>query len=300
VEVAIEATRSRYRLYDLLEENGIKVKLSHPFKTKAIASAKIKNDKIDSKVMAHLLRADLLPISFVPLRCVRLQREPLCCRASLVRVQIGIKNRIHTILAKNNINHDFSDLFGKQGMSFLDSLPLHEIYRMALEGYLSVLQDLEEQIGSASKKLEALIRQDEGEKLRITISGVGYYGALLIKSEIGDINHFPSAKQLCSYAGTIPSAYASGNTIFHRHITKQGSKWLRWIMAEAVQATINCDADLFAYYQRLKIKKGTNTAKVSTARRILTIAYRVLSQERIYLRNRRIKTNRASVALVTS
>jgi len=62
VTVAIEATRGWYWLYDLLEEHGMEVKLSHPLKTKAIASAKIKNDKIDSKVLAHLLRSDLFTL----------------------------------------------------------------------------------------------------------------------------------------------------------------------------------------------------------------------------------------------
>lgn len=49
VEVAIEATRNWYWLYDLLEEAGVGVKLPRPVKTKAIASAKTKNDKIDSR-----------------------------------------------------------------------------------------------------------------------------------------------------------------------------------------------------------------------------------------------------------
>ena len=97
VEVAIEATRSWYWLYDLLEESGIKVKLSHPLKTKAIASAKVKNDKIDSKVLAHLLRADLLPLPYVPERNIRMLRQFLRYRASLVKIQTGIKNRIHAI-----------------------------------------------------------------------------------------------------------------------------------------------------------------------------------------------------------
>ena len=91
------ATRSWYWLYDLLEENGIEVKLSHPLKTKAIASAKIKNDKIDSKVLAHLLRADLLPLPYVPERNIRMLRQFLRYRASLVKIQTGIKNRIHAI-----------------------------------------------------------------------------------------------------------------------------------------------------------------------------------------------------------
>lgn len=66
VAVAMEATRSWYWLYDLLEEIGAEVKLSHPLKAKAIASARVKNDKIDSRILAHLLRADLLPLSYVP------------------------------------------------------------------------------------------------------------------------------------------------------------------------------------------------------------------------------------------
>jgi transposase len=112
--VAMEATRGWYWLYDPLEDKRIEVKLSHPLKTKAIASARIKNDKIDSKVLAHLLRADLLPLSYVPQWNVRMQREPLRYRASLVRIQTGTKNKVHAILAKNNITHDFGDLSGSR------------------------------------------------------------------------------------------------------------------------------------------------------------------------------------------
>jgi len=137
-------------------------------------------------------------------------------------------------LAKNNITHDFSDLFGKEGKDFLCSLPLPEIYRMALDGYLSVLDQLEQQIKVVNKKIAVSAKDDEDARLLVAIPGVGYYSALLIKSEIGDINRFPSAKQLCSYAGLIPSTYSSGNTTFHGHITKQGSRWLRWILAEAI------------------------------------------------------------------
>ena len=191
VTVAMEATRSWYWLYDLLEENGMEVKLSHPLKTKAIASARIKNDKIDSRILAHLLRADLLPLSYVPKRDVRMQRELLRYRASLVRIQTGVKNRIHAILAKNNITHDFSDLFGKQGKDFLCSLSVPEICRMALDGYLSVLDELEQQMKPVNKKIVVSAKDDEDVRLLITIPGVGYYGALLIRSEIGEINRFP-------------------------------------------------------------------------------------------------------------
>lgn len=118
--------------------------------------------------------------------------------------------------------------------------------------------------------------------------------------EIDDIKRFKDEKKLCAYAGLVPSTYASGGEVFHSRITKMGNKWLRWAFIEAVQPAISCDADLFAYYQRLRMKKGANAAKVATARRQLTIVYRVLSQERLYeRRNSMTRGNLAPAALVT-
>src|SRR5688572_17846776 len=58
----------------------------------------------------------------------------------------------------------------------------------------------------------------------MTVPGISYYSALLILSEIGQIDRFKSAKHLCSYAGLVPSVYSSGSKSFHGRITKQGSR----------------------------------------------------------------------------
>ena len=160
MEVAIEATPSWYWLYDQLEDEGFKVKLSHPLKTKAIAYAKVKTDKLDSATLAHLLRSDLLPLSYVPEKPVRLNRELLRYRASLVKIQTGIRNKIHTILAKNNISHGYSDLFGKEGMTFLHSLSLQKNCKIALEGYLTVLETARHEIKIVSRRVQKLAEED--------------------------------------------------------------------------------------------------------------------------------------------
>jgi len=276
MEVAIEATPSWYWLYDCLEDEGFKVKLSHPLKTKAIAYAKVKTDKVDSATLAHLLRSDLLPLSYVPEKPIRLNRELLRYRASLVKVQTGIKNKIHTILAKNNITHGYSDLFGKEGMAFLHSLSLPENYKIALEGYLSILEAVRREIQVASRKVQVLAQEDQDAMLLMTIPGVGYYSALLIRSEIGDVKRFPSAKQLCSYAGLVPSTYASGNTCYHGHITKQGSRWLRWILIEAAIHVVKRTGPLRRFYYKVERKKGGKVAKVATARKLLEWIYHML------------------------
>jgi len=282
MEVAIEATPSWYWLYDSLEDEGFKVKLSHPLKTKAIASAKVKTDKIDSATLAHLLRSNLLPLSYVPEKTIRLNRELLRYRASLVKVQTRVKNKIHTILAKNNVTHSYTDLFGKQGIAFLQSLTLTENYKIALEGYLTVLDAVRKEIRLASSKVKQLAEEDRDSLLLMTIPGMGYYSALLTKSEIGDIKRFRSAKQLCSYAGLVPSTHASGNTCFHGHITKQGSRWLRWILVEAAIHAVKRPGILRRFYFKIERKKGGQIAKVATARKLLEWIYHILRDGRTY------------------
>jgi transposase len=66
-----------------------------------------------------------------------------------------------------------------------------------------------------SKKIVVFAKDDDEARLLMTVSGVGYYSALLTKSEIGDIDRFPSAKQLHAYSGLIPSTYSSGDRTFH-------------------------------------------------------------------------------------
>ena len=91
---------------------------------------------------------------------MRLNRELLRYWASLVKIQTGIKNKIHTILAKNNISHAYSDLFGKKGMTFLHSLSLPENYKIALERYLTVLDAVRHALNDvASSSVCRLTRQ---------------------------------------------------------------------------------------------------------------------------------------------
>jgi transposase len=282
MEVAIEASPSWYWLYDHLEDEGFDVKLSHPLKTKAISYAKVKTDKVDSATLAHLLRSNLLPLSYVPEKTVRLNRELLRYRASLVKIQTRVKNRIHTILAKNNISHSYTDLFGKQGMAFLHSLTLAENYKIALEGYLTVLDTVRQEIRVASNKVKQMAEEDADTQLLMTIPGMGYYSALLTKSEIGDVRRFRSAKQLCSYAGLVPSTHASGNICFHGHITKQGSRWLRWILVEAAIHTVKRPGVLRRFYFKIERKKGGQIAKVAAARKLLEWIYHILRDGRTY------------------
>ena len=123
---------------------------------------------------------------------------------------------------------------------------------------------------------------------------------MLILYEIDDIGRFRDEKKLCAYAGIVPSTHASGSKVFHGRITKTGNKWLRWAAIEAAQTAVRSDSEFRAYYQRIKVRKGTNAAKVATARRLLTIVYRLLRQGRFYKkRNTDMRKSITPAALVT-
>ncbi len=115
-----------------------------------------------------------------------------------------------------------------------------------------------------------------------TIPGIGKFFAVLIAYEVDDIGRFAHEKKFFSYIGIVPSTYASGGRTFHGRLTKQGNKYLRWALIEAVWPAIRADRELRCYYERIKQKKGPNPAKVATARRLATIVYRVLSRKRPY------------------
>jgi transposase len=90
----------------------------------------------------------------------------------------------------------------------VDKLEKHDDYR--INGFLRVINSLNAEINTVSKRILLLAKEDEMAKLLMRIPCIGYYSALLIVSEVGDIDRFPDSYHLCSYVGLIPSTHSSG------------------------------------------------------------------------------------------
>ena len=296
--VAMEATRSWYWLYELLEEEGLNVKLAHPLKTKLIGEAKIKTDSIDAHVLAQLERTGFLPESYIPSKEVREQRELLRYRIMLVAIRTKIKNRVHDIIDKLGIVHPFSDLFGKKGINFLKNLSLPPTYQEELNRCIEIIDFLNLKIKEVEKDIMKILKKDdERAELLMTIPGVGKITAFLLLSEIGDISRFNSSKKLCSYAGIVSRTYQTGDKEYHGSITKQGNKYLRWAMIETAQIAIRKDPALYAFYEKLKRTKGSGVAIVAVARKLLVASYHILKNGEPYKYNSLSKIHMSKPAL---
>jgi transposase len=282
----LEAGRNWPVMYDWLDALVDEVTLAHPAKVRVIAEAKVKTDRIDSRMLAHLLRADLIPAAYVPGAVTREQRRRLRQRMFLVRLSTMVKNRIHTLIDRHpELSRQaggWSDLFGKAGRAWLEQLELPASELQLLRTDLDLLTEIQEHIKAGDRWVAQLARKDARAKLLATLPGIGDFFAVLLAVEIDDVSRFPRPQKLAAYAGLVPSTYASGGYVHHGRITKQGNKWLRWACIEAVYPAIRQDPALRTLYERLKIAKGANVAKVAVAKRLLTIAYRVLSEGRPY------------------
>jgi transposase len=281
-EIAVEPLSQWYFYADMIQNMGLEVKLAHPKRVRAIASARIKTDTIDSGVLADLLRSNLLPEAYFCSKETRDWKEMTRFRASLVRLRSQVKGKVHNILFKNGLKHHFSDLFGKAGREWMQSLELKECFGFNLLKYLALIDMLDGLVNEAEERIVDAVTNHPQAKLLTTIPCVKYVSALTIMAEIGDINRFPSAKKLQGYAGLVPSTYASGGTTRHGRLTKEGSRWLRWTMVEIAQRQLLLRKKIgFGwYYRKVKARKGSGAAAAATARKILAVVWRILKDDR--------------------
>jgi len=153
-QVVMESTGNLWlNIYDALDHRNIKVVLANPLKTKAIASAKIKTDKVDARILAHLLRADLVAESYVPQGKIREMRALVRHRLSLVKMRTMVKNKVHAVIDKYGYRCEFSDMFGKCGIAWIESLEFSELDRLLLENYLSLVESFNLQIRTVDEAI---------------------------------------------------------------------------------------------------------------------------------------------------
>jgi transposase len=274
--VAFEAAFGWGWLVQLLEDYGFDPHLVHPLRCKAIASARLKNDKVDAAILAQLLRADLLPEAWIAPAEVRQLRALLRHRASLVRLGTQQRNRIHAVAADHGYDRSASYWTGP-GRGWLAELDLPAASREIVGDCLAVIDGLAPVIERIDGELRLHAKADPRVKVLTTLPGVGQFTALVMLAEIGDITRFGSARKLASWAGLTPTVRGSDRTVRHGHISKQGSAWLRWVMNQAAQ-TAKRSPEFSASYAAIAKRRGKKIATIAISRKLLTRAWHLLDQ----------------------
>ena len=293
VKAVVESTGNLWiQIHDRLEEHGFDVALSNPSKTRLIAEAKVKTDKVDARTLAALLRADMLLTCYVPGEELRSRRELLRHRLNLVKSRTAVKNRIHGLLDKHGLRMPGTTAFSSANVAWLKDLYLGFMDEAILGSDLALLEALNLQITFIEEKIAMLAVEDARVGLLMTMPGIGYFSAMLILCEIGDISRFKGDKQFSSWMGLVPSVHQSGERIRVGGVSRQGNKRLRWALVESAKTAVRHDARLGEMYEKVSKRRGSGCATVAVAHEMARILYFMLVRNEPYRGENRGLTER--------
>jgi transposase len=271
--VAMEATMFTSWVYDQLLPHAVAVKVAHPLMLRAIAAAKKKNDRIDARKIADLLRVNLLPECYMAPQETRELRRSLRYRNLLVRQVTQTKNKVSGLLMEAGIEYNkqklhqkryFGELLGRTGEEQLPAwlTPLLKLSRTTLEAF-----------GKVQRQLLAGLERDpllaERVQRLMTIPGVGPVTAITWALEIGEVGRFTSSKQAVSYCGLCGSEDSSAGKQKRTPISKQRNKHLQSVLIEAAKLAPRHNAALALVYEQEKKKGNCNRATLAVARKLV-------------------------------
>jgi len=281
-KAVMEATVGWMWLSDLLEGLGVEVHLAHMAGVKLIATSRLKTDRVDARVLAQLLRADFLPEAYLAPREVRDLRMQLRHRQGMIKDRTMLKNRVHALLIRHNIQLEQSDIFGTSGKALLRQMDLPLPARQVLDDPLDLIEHYDAKIGQTDRRLRAHLEPDPRRKWVTSMPGIGEVTATFLLAEIGDIERFREAKKFVSYAGLCPSTRQSADSVRHGGIRGAGRRLLKWALVEAAHTAVKKDSYFATIFHRISRRKTRSEAYVAVARHMAEIVWKLLSEQRPY------------------
>jgi transposase len=284
-KAVVEACWNWGRIYDLVSQiKGVEeVVLAHTLKTRLIAEAQVKTDRLDALALATLLRGNLIAPAHVPSAATRARKELLRQRLYWARLRTRIRNRIHALIDRQAQLEmpQCSDLFGRKGLTALSKLELADPDASLLREDLELLKVIDAQIKAQEERVVEFNAGDEATCYLQSLPGMGKILAAVAAAEIDTIERFHSAAKLCAYAGLVPTTHASGGKIYQGHLLKSRNKWLQWAFIEAAWVAVGCSSYFGGIYRSHRARgKKANVVITIVARRMCRIAFTLLKERR--------------------
>ena len=275
-QVVVEASGFWPSFVRAVEPESERIVMVHPQRVKAIASARLKNDRVDAATLAHLSRADLLPEAWMADRRTQQTRLLTRLRITLGQQRSRAKNQLQAVLHQEGFLKPVADVFGKKGRAWLAGLGLSEAGRVVVEVWLKVVDLIDAAIREQETALKKMAEADVRARWLQTVPGIGAYSAMVILAEVGDIERFPNKRALASYAGLTPVVRESAGKRRRGGIGHHGSGTLRWIMLQVAQVAARHSPAAGRWLKRLKQRKPPQVALIALARKLLTAVWALL------------------------
>jgi transposase len=283
--VVVESTTNAWHVVDLLEPLVAEVLVANPIKVKQIACARVKTDKKDTLILARLLAANLVPVVWVPPKCVRELRQLVSHRRRLANMHTQVVNRMHSVAHRHHLEHPKGKRFDEQTTGWQRDESLSRLEKMQLALDMETKDHLEQQIERMTRELARMSHEEPWASdllYLMQIPGCGVVTGMSIIAAIGDIQRFKDPKALASYAGVVPGLEQSGVKLRGKGITKEGRRELRWALVEMAWRAVRADPHWRKCFEELKKRMHPNQAIVAIARHLLTVIWSVLTHHQPY------------------
>lgn len=278
--VAVECIFTWYWLADLCADQGIAFVLGHALYMKAIHGGKAKNDRIDARKIAVLLRGGMLPQAYVYPKAMRATRDLLRRRNHLMRKRADLLAQIQNTASQYNLP-PLGTRVDRKGERA--AIPAHfpdAIVRRSVEldlaliaHYDTLLESLEQELALMAKGHDAF-----GYHLLRSIPGVGRILTLLLLYEIEDVNRFPRVQEFLSYARLVKTQKSSAGKRHGHSGKKIGNAHLKWAFSEAAVLFLRKNPQGQRLVERLAQKHGKGKALSILAARLGRAVYVMLER----------------------
>ena len=282
--VALEATANSDAIANLLRPLVGKVVVSNPRKTRAIAEAKVKTDKVDARILAQLLAAEFLPESWVADDRTQLLRRLITRRDHLVRQRTRLKNQTHAVITRNLVpTCPHADMFSGVGRRCFAEQAVPADERRSIQALLRQLDFHGEELKAVDRDVALQAIDDPVINRLMTVPGIDVTVATAIVAAVGDFKRFKTPDQLVAYLGLNPRVRQSGNgPAVHGRITKAGRAQARGMLVEAAFSASRAAGPLRGFYRRVNARRGFQVAVVATARKMAVLCWHLVTREEDY------------------
>ena len=275
--IGIEACGNSQWFVELAESAGHVVWVGDAAQIRASYVRRQKTDRRDAGHILRLLMENRFPRLWTPSAEQRDLRQLLIHRHKLVEIRTRIKNGLQHLALNRGLQKQRA-LWSVRGRAYLEKLPLAGWTARRREDLLKLLTELDRHLVELDEALAGAAKEHPQARLLMTQPGVGPITSLAFVLTIGDVSRFKHSNQVASYVGLIPREHSSGGKQRLGSISKQGNRFLRQLLVEAVQTVNRLDEGFRKEYAARCHHKAKGVAKVAAARKLAVRLYWMLRQ----------------------
>ena len=282
VTVIYEAGFSGFNLYDYITGEGWKCVVTPAHRVTQEKCQSVKNDRIDSRRLARVLESGDYHSCFVPDRQTRENRQVSRLYEQNLKDIRQSCNRFRRLLEFHGLDRHFKSgrwnpRDYRYAWELCEEMNVSDSLRFSIEDMrimIELLWERKKRLIAQLKELSTSQPYKENVELLISIPGIGWLTAIKFMLEIGTITRFKRKEQFAKYLGLVPREYSSGERERKGHITKEGSRWIRYWLVECSWIAIRNDPVLLDKYRRVLSHSGSSKKAIVAVARALAIRIR--------------------------